>query len=239
MKDKAFRVLAIVPAYNEEKTISEVILSIKQLDFGIDILVINDGSTDRTGMEAQKTEQALVVNLPANLGIGGAVQTGFKYALRNNYDIAFQFDGDGQHKALEIKKIIGPVMDSEVDVVIGSRFLKKHNGFQSTVARRIGIKIFEYLNMALIHQRITDNTSGFRAYNRKAIGFMADNYPTDFPEPEAVILIGKNGFRMKEVFVSMAARDQGTSSINGFRPLYYMVKVILSIFMCASRRRLR
>ena len=142
----ALRVLAIIPAYNEDKTIAQVIGSIKRLAQGIDILVVNDGSTDSTGIEAQKTGQALVVNLPANLGIGGAVQTGFKYAHRNHYDIAFQFDGDGQHRTSQIHKILTPVMESAADVVIGSRFLKKHNGFQSTFIRRIGIRIFEYLN---------------------------------------------------------------------------------------------
>ena len=236
---KGIRILAIVPAFNEENSISGVIQSLNELDYGVDVLVVNDGSKDATGIKAKKTGQALVVNLSANLGIGGAVQTGFKYAHRNHYDIAFQFDGDGQHMASEIEKIIRPVIENQADMVIGSRFLKKHNDFRSTFVRRIGIRVFQYLNMALIGQRITDNTSGFRAYGSNAIAFLAQHYPTDFPEPEAVILLGRNGFNIKEIFVSMQVRDHGRSSINGLGSIYYMVKVVLSVLMCWSRKRLR
>ena len=209
------KILAIVPAYNEEKNIIGVIESIKSEDPQIDILVVNDGSDDRTGEIARSSGLAQVVNLSCNLGIGGAVQTGFKFARRHNYDIIFQFDGDGQHIASEIEKILTPVRNDLADVVIGSRFCQDHTGFKSTYLRRIGIKIFEMLNSLLIKQKLTDNTSGFRAYNRRAIHFLADNYPMDYPEPETVVLLGKNGFLLKEVFVHMQERMSGRSSING------------------------
>lgn len=232
------KIIAIVPSFNEEKNIVNVIKSIKNENSMIDILVVNDGSDDKTGELAESTGQAFVVNLPCNLGIGGAVQTGFKFAKKNNYDIAFQIDGDGQHIPSEINKLIGPIKKQEADVVIGSRFYQKHEGFKSSVVRRIGIKVFEIVNSLLIKQRITDNTSGFRAYNTKAIHFLADNYPTDYPEPEAIILLGRNGFRLKEVFVGMKERTGGGSSITGFKSIYYMIKVLLAIFMNALRPKL-
>jgi len=232
------KILAIVPSFNEEKSIVSVIESIKRENVAIDILIVNDGSDDRTGTVAESTGLAFVVNLPCNLGIGGAIQTGFKFAETHDYDIAFQFDGDGQHIASEIDKLIKPIQREEVDVVIGSRFCEDHKGFRSTAFRRIGIKIFEIVNSLLIKKRITDNTSGFRAYNRKAICFLADNYPMDYPEPEAVILLGKNGFRLMETFVRMQERASGNSSIKGFRPTYYMIKVLLAILMTALRPKL-
>ena len=229
------KVLAIVPSFNEEKNIVRVIESIKNENSMIDILIINDGSDDKTSALAESTGLVSVVNLPCNLGIGGAVQTGFKFAKKNNYDIAFQFDGDGQHISSEIDKLIGPIQKKEADVVIGSRFIQKHIGFKSTPVRRIGIKIFEIVNSVLTKQKITDNTSGFRAYNKKAIDFLADNYPMDYPEPEAIILLGRNGFRLKEIFIRMQERMGGNSSITGFKSLYYMIKVLLAMLMSALR----
>lgn len=232
------KILAIVPAFNEAENIGLVIDTIKKEDPLIDILVVNDCSRDKTGALAESTGLATVINLPFNLGIGGAVQTGFKYAVRNGYDIAFQFDGDGQHLAAEIKKLIEPILRNEADVVIGSRFCEKHKGFRSTPLRRRGIKVFEILNSLLIRQRITDNTSGFRAYCTNAIHFLADNYPEDYPEPEAVLLLGKNGFTLKEVPVRMQERKQGNSSITGIRSGYYMIKVLLAVLVNAMRPRL-
>lgn len=230
------KILAIVPAYNEEKNIAGVIETLSgSLDF-LDIVVINDGSADNTVSIAENTQKAVVINLPCNLGIGGAVQTGFKFAQRNDYDIAFQFDGDGQHSADDIKTIIEPILNGKADIVIGSRFIEKDNGFKSTFMRRIGIWFFKYLNFCLIRQRITDNTSGFRAFNKKSIHFFSSNYPTDYPEPEAVILAGKNNLVMQEVAVRMKERSGGQSSISGFGSAYYMIKVTLSILMCFSRR---
>ena len=231
------KILAIVPSFNEEENIAGVIESIKRADPLVDILVVNDGSDDRTSAVAQSSGLARVVNLPCNIGIGGAVQTGFIFAKREGYDIAFQFDVDGQHIAPEIEKILAPVRNDLADVVIGSRFCKKDAGYRSTFSRRLGIKVFEIVNSALIRQRITDNTSGFRAYNRKAIEFLARNYPVDYPEPEAVLILGKNGFRLKEVSVLMRERARGRSSISGIVSLYYMIKVLLALVVCCMRPR--
>ncbi|BAF72488.1 glycosyltransferase family 2 protein [Sulfurovum sp. NBC37-1] len=224
-------ILIIVPAYNEEKNIENVIKSLIKNKLSVDIIVINDGSIDNTSEKAKKTGDATVIDLPGNVGIGGAVQTGFKFAYRNNYDIAIQFDGDGQHNSSQINKIIQPIIENTADCVIGSRFIGDKRGFQSTKSRRIGIKILEFINSILIKQRITDNTSGFRAYNRNIIELFAKDYPSDFPEPEAVIILGKQGYRILEVPVMMNERTAGNSSISGFKSAYYMIKVILSIFM--------
>jgi glycosyltransferase involved in cell wall biosynthesis len=228
------KILVIVPAYNESANIEKVIDSLSNQNGRWDILVINDCSTDNTGEVAAGTGKATVINLPANLGIGGGVQTGFKYARIKGYDIALQFDGDGQHRADEIPKLLAE-LDQGFDVAIGSRFIERHGGFRSTRSRRMGIKIFELVNWLLIGHRITDNTSGFRAYNRKAISFLSQNYPADYPEPEAVVLLGKNGFKMTEVATAMMERQGGKSSIGGFRSVYYMVKVLLSVLMASIR----
>ena len=230
------KILIIVPAYNEEDSIAKVVLTLKNASNKYDIIVINDGSNDSTSTLAKATKDAIVIDLPTNVGIGGAVQTGFKYAYRNDYDIAVQFDGDGQHEAKEIINIIKPIIDANADCVIGSRFLGNKIGFQSTFVRRLGIKTFEYINSLLIKQKITDNTSGFRAYNKQSIALLAKDYPTDYPEPETVIMLGKKGYIIKEVSVLMHERQGGASSINGLKPIYYMVKVLLSIFMTYLRK---
>ncbi|NPV38352.1 hypothetical protein BREVNS_0800 [Brevinematales bacterium NS] len=233
------KVLVIVPAYNEEEAIGKVIDDLHTHVPDFDVLVVSDGSRDHTARIA-KEKGALVVELPTNLGIGGAVQTGLKYAHRYGYDVAIQFDGDGQHLASEIDKLLGPLHEGRADAVIGSRFLPgQKSSFQSTIGRRIGIWFFEVLNSLLIRQWITDNTSGFRAYNKDVIDFMVYNYPTDYPEPEAVILLGRNRFRIVEVPVEMRERMGGHSSIFGWRSAYYMIKVTLAIIMTALRYRLR
>ena len=229
------KTLIIIPAYNEEATISKLIHDLHAYQANWDILVINDGSEDHTGKEAAASKLATVVNLPYNLGIGGAVQTGFKYAASHNYTYALQFDGDGQHQVEEIEKLLQIIKNNEADVAIGSRFNHENQGFKSQVLRRIGIRIFEYFSLLLIHQRITDHTSGFRAYNNRAINFLKDNYPLDFPEPEVVILLGKNGFTIKEAFTQMLARQGGVSSISVYQGPYYMIKVLLSMFMASIR----
>ncbi len=233
------KVLIIVPAYNEEKNIAGSIENLYAENPDWDIVVINDGSLDDTSSAAQSTSKAFVVNLPCNLGIGGAVQTGFRFAAAFGYDAAVQYDGDGQHIASEIKPLLKPLENKECDVVIGSRFAKRHDGWKSSFLRRIGIKVFELLNSMLIMQKITDNTSGFRAYNRAAIEFLSRIYPTDYPEPEAVILLGRNGFKIKEIPVAMKKRQWGRSSISGLRSVYYMTKVILAIFITSIRKRIR
>ena len=232
------KILSIIPAFNEARNIVSVIESIKNEKPEIDVIVINDGSVDKTGDLAELSGLACVVNLPCNLGIGGAVQTGFKYAIKNNYDIVFQFDGDGQHIAAEIDKILDPIIRDEADVVIGSRFCCKHDGYKSTFVRAMGIKIFGIVSLFLIGQKITDSTSGFRSYNRRAIKFLVDNYSMDYPEPEAIILVGRNGLRQKEIFVQMQERINGISSISGSQSFYYMTKVLLAILVTALRPKI-
>ena len=232
------KILIIVPAYNEAENILGVIRKLRSENAAWDILVINDSSIDNTSEIARKTGQAAVIDLPINLGIGGCVQTGFRYATDRNYDIALQFDGDGQHSAEEIHKLLDIVRNKEADVAIGSRFRQKHDGFKSSVYRRMGIRLFEWFSYILIGQRITDHTSGFRAYNRKALRFLADHYPSDYPEPEVIILLGKNGFRMKETFTQMHERKGGVSSIPITRGPYYMIKVMLAMFMSSIRSKI-
>jgi len=232
------RILIIVPAYNEKDNIGQVIHKLYTENRDWDILVINDASTDNTSAIARETGHAEVINLPFNLGIGGCVQTGFLYARNKDYDFALQFDGDGQHSAEEIHKLLEIVMNDEADVAIGSRFNRKQDGFKSSSIRRIGIRIFEWFSYLLIQQHITDHTSGFRAYNRKAVHFLADHYPSDYPEPEVVILLGKNGFNIKETFTQMHERKGGVSSIPLTKGPYYMIKVMLAMFMSAIRSKI-
>jgi len=233
------KTLIIVPAFNESKSIVSVIESLHATNPVWDIIVVNDCSTDRTGMLAEQTGKAFVVNLPCNLGIGGTVQTGFKFAIRNKYDLAVKFDGDGQHKAEEIASLLAPIISKDVDVVIGSRFLRKLSGYKSTKPRRIGIFLFKVINSLLVRQKITDNTSGFRAYNKKAIEFLADHYPSfDYPEPEEVILMKKNNFSIKEVFAEMQERCAGESSISMLKSIYYIFKVILAVLMASMRPKM-
>jgi len=229
------KILIIIPAYNEEHNIERAANSLHNITTYCDLLVINDGSTDSTEQIVRNIPFIKLINLKVNLGIGGAVQTGFKFANKYEYDIAIQFDGDGQHNADEIEKLIAPIINYKADMVIGSRFID-NRGFQSTFARRIGILIFEILNSILIGQRISDNTSGFRAYSKRAIEYLASNYPQDYPEPENVIIMAKKGFRITEIPVVMNKREGGKSSIYGLKSAYYMTKVILSILITSIRK---
>jgi glycosyltransferase involved in cell wall biosynthesis len=232
------KILIIVPAFNEAENIRGVIQKLHSENTAWDILVINDASHDNTSAIARKTGLADVIDLPINLGIGGCVQTGFRYAMNKGYDIALQFDGDGQHSAEEIHKLLEIVRSKEADVAIGSRFRQKHDGFKSSLFRRMGIRMFEWFSYLLIRQRITDHTSGFRAYNRKALCFLANHYPTDFPEPEVIILLGKNGFKIRETFTQMHERKGGISSIPMTKGPYYMIKVMLAMFMSSIRSKI-
>lgn len=233
------RVLVIVPAYNEAASIAATLQDIARAGLPLDIAVINDGSTDQTSAIARKTQKAVVLDLPINMGIGAAVQTGILYAARNRYDIAIQFDGDGQHRGDEIPALLAPLLEERCDAVIGSRFVAEGAGFKSTFARRLGIKIFEYVNLLLTGMRITDSTSGFRAYNAQTLRFLSEHYPSDFPEPETVVLLAKNNFRMAEVHAQMRERQGGVSSISGAKSLYYMVKVLFAMGMTALRPPVR
>lgn len=227
------KILAIVPAFNEEKGLKKVAAQFKDIDF-VDILVINDCSKDRTSELGRKLGFN-VIDLSCNLGIGGAVQTGYKYAWEHNYDIAIQVDGDGQHNPCYIKELIKPIIDGEADLVIGSRYLKKE-GFQSSFMRRMGIYYISFLIHLLAKKKITDPTSGFRASNRKVIEQFSVQYPHDYPEPESIAYLLRNNFTIKEVPVIMNERFGGKSSITSFNSAYYMIKVSLAIFIDNLRK---
>jgi glycosyltransferase involved in cell wall biosynthesis len=230
------KILIVIPAFNEQNNIQKVIWDIRESGPEYDILVINDCSLDGTSANARKAEGVKVVDLPYNLGIGGAVQTGFKYALAHGYDYMVQVDGDGQHMPKEVSKLLQAMVDNGSDMVIGSRFLDIKS-FQTTWSRRLGIKIFYYLFRLLIQTKVTDSTSGFRMYNRKSIQLLSKYYPDDYPEPDAIILLNKHGLKISEIGVEMREREHGASSITPIKSPYYMVKVILSIFFSYTRTR--
>lgn len=223
------KVLIIIPAYNEQDNIKDVITKIEKDYTQYDYVVINDCSRDKT-KDILSKEKSCCLHLPVNLGIGGAVQTGYKYAMENDYDIAVQMDGDGQHNPEYIKDIIQPILDGEADSVIGSRFLIRE-GFQSSGLRRLGIKFLSSLIRIVCGVRVFDVTSGFRAVNRKCIELFAEEYAQDYPEPEAIVVSSMKGVRIKEVPVIMNEREGGVSSINGFKTIYYMIKVSLAILI--------
>lgn len=236
-KDTKEKILIIIPAYNEADNILKVVESLSEENRFWDLLVINDCSIDNTLEIVKETKKAKIISLINNLGIGGAVQTGLKYAVRNNYDIAVQFDGDGQHLAKEIHKIIEPLKKDKINVVIGSRFLDKSLTNSTTSIRKIGIKILSLIINFFQKSKIHDVTSGFRAYDKRAMKFLARNYPTDYPEPESVVILLKMGFKIREVKVEMNPREKGKSSIYGLYSFYYMAKVILSILMVFFRNK--
>jgi len=223
------RILIIIPAFNEEGAVGKVVERVKAHLPEADNLVVNDGSTDLTSEKA-KVSGAKVLELPFNLGIGGAMQAGYKYAFERGYDIAIQVDGDGQHDPKEINKLLHTLKEKGVDMVIGSRFIGESE-FKSSRMRRIGIAIFSKVISRIVGQKITDPTSGFRAANQRAIQLFALDYPQDYPEPEVLILLHQYGLKIAEVPVGMAKRHTGESSITMIRSIYYMVKVLLAIFI--------
>jgi len=228
------KIIVIVPAYNEEKTIDSVIYNIKK-NKDVDILVVNDGSSDKTSLIA-KNNGVIVIDLPFNLGIGGCMQTGYKYAYKNGYDIAIQIDADGQHDARFIDELIKPILNDEADLVIGSRYVAKTN-YRGSYLRRTGSRFFTFLLKILTGYAIYDSTSGFRAANRKVIKYFSESYPQDYPEVEVIAKLSKMGFRMREIPVEMHERLGGQSSINFKRSIYYMVKVTLAILVnCMSHK---
>ena len=230
MNTASKKILVIVPAFNECGNIVRTVEEIRNAAGDVDILVIDDGSMDATAQEVGGA-CGMVVSLPFNLGIGAAVQTGFQYAKMHQYDIAVQIDGDGQHDAAFLEKIMDPIRRNEADMVVGSRFLEKSEGFKSSFSRRVGISFFVHLINALTGVKINDPTSGFRAYNKKMIALFSEYYPHDFPEPEAIVVSQQAGARIVEIPVVMRARELGNSSIRYFKTLYYMVKVTLAIVL--------
>jgi glycosyltransferase involved in cell wall biosynthesis len=230
------RCLAVVPAYNEADTVARVVTALHGAAPNFDVVVIDDGSTDSTAARAQRAG-AKVLRLPFNLGIGGAVQAGFAYALEHDYDYVVQVDGDGQHDPGEIAILWDAMGRSpEVDMICGSRFATD-TGYIAPVSRRTGIHIFAFLLSRLVGQPVTDPTSGFRLYNRRAIQLFARDYPHDYPEVEAVLMLHHNRLRMREVAVRMFQRGGGVSSIRSGKSAYYMVKVLLALFVGLARQR--
>jgi glycosyltransferase involved in cell wall biosynthesis len=231
---EALRLLAIVPALNEEHSLAQVIAEIRAADRHMEVLVVDDGSVDGTARVAAASG-ATVVKLPYNIGIGGAVQTGYKYALERGFDVAVQVDGDGQHDPREIPRLLEPLLDGRADMVVGSRFAPG-GGYRGTPLRRVGIHIFAWVVSLMVRARVTDTTSGFRAVNRKAIRLFALDYPPDYPEVEATVLLVRHKLSMLEVPVQMRVRETGASSITALRSVYYMVKVLLALFIGLFRR---
>ncbi|MEA2332383.1 MAG: hypothetical protein QOH58_2521 [Thermoleophilaceae bacterium] len=230
------RYLAVIPAYNESQTLRGVIQSIRNDAPKFDVLVIDDGSTDRSAQIAVRAGVP-VLRHPFNLGIGGAVQSGFQYARENGYDYMVQIDGDGQHRPDQLPVLMAAMQeDPSVDMVCGSRFLTD-NGYPAPISRRTGIHLFAVLLSRIVGQRVSDPTSGFRLYNRRAINLFARDYPHDYPEVEAVLMVHWHRLSMREVPVQMLQRGGGVSSIRSGKSAYYMIKVLLAIFIGLARAR--
>ena len=238
---KTLKIALVIPCYNEQDNIISLFNEIKQLplnpNYNLTPVFVNDCSTDDT-LQILKTNQLTHLNLTVNLGIGGAVQTGFIYALNNDFDIAIQMDGDGQHPPSELEKIILPIINKNADIVIGSRYITKE-GFQSSFIRRVGINYFKWFNKALTGVIINDSTSGYRAINKKALKVVSNYYPDEYPEPEAIILFHLNNLKIKEVPVVMRERTSGESSIRAFKTIYYMIKVSLGILFLYLRLKFK
>ncbi len=234
------RTILIIPAYNEEanivNTCNKIIEYNRKNGTAYDFIVINDGSRDSTG-ELCRRNRFPVVNLVHNLGIGGAVQTGYKYAWENGYDIAVQYDGDGQHDVACVGDIIAPILEGQADFVIGSRFVKKEqDNFKSTFMRRVGIRIISFAIRLVTGKKIQDTTSGFRACGREIMKKFAQSYPAEYPEPVTTVELLKQKYRVQEEYVKMNEREGGVSSIRAWKTVYYMINVILSIFVVGTRR---
>jgi glycosyltransferase involved in cell wall biosynthesis len=234
MSAELARRIAIVPAYNEERNIGRVVAELRAFDAGLDVVVISDGSVDGTAAAAEAAG-ARVLRLPFNLGIGGAVQTGFRYAWEEGYELAVRLDGDGQHDPGELGILVAPIVAGEADLAVGSRFVAG-GGYRSSAARRVGIRILARVVSLIARQRLTDTTSGFQACNRRAISLYAADLPHDYPEVEGMVMAIKHRIRLVEVPVTMREREHGRSSIGTLASIYYMVKILLALFVDLFRR---
>jgi glycosyltransferase involved in cell wall biosynthesis len=229
------RKAAVVPAYNEAGSIRSVVAEIQAADPELEVVVVDDGSTDGTA-DLARAAGATVLSLPYNLGIGAAVQTGIQYACENDFDVAVQIDGDGQHDSQEVAALLEPLLAGHADIAVGTRFAGERV-YRPSLARRIGIALFAGIVSLIVRQRVTDTTSGFRAMNRRGISLFATDYPHDYPEVEATVLVYRHGLKLVEVPVAMRQRESGRSSITAFRSLYYMGKVSLALFVGLLRPR--
>lgn len=221
--------IIIIPAYNEEENIERTVNAIQKSAQGFDYVIINDCSTDNTRKICEEKEFN-IVNLPINLGIGGAVQTGYKYAYENGYDVAVQVDGDGQHDPEFLNTMADYLIEHQVDMVIGSRFIEK-KGFQSSITRRMGIQFFSKLIKVLTGKTITDPTSGLRMIGRNVMEIFSRDYPRDYPEPESIVAVLRKNMKIEEIPVVMLERQGGVSSISPKKSIYYMIKVTLAILI--------
>ncbi len=228
------RRIAIIPARNEADSVGAVIAELRAADPDFAVVVIDDGSTDATG-DVARAAGATVIRLPYNLGIGGAVQTGHQYARDHGFDIAVQVDGDGQHDPRELVKVLAPIVAGEADLVVGTRFIGD-SGYRPPISRRLGIVILAAVVSLIVRQRVTDPTSGFRAVNRRALELFASDYPHDYPEVEATVLVYRHRLRMVEVPVTMRERSAGSSSITMLYSAVYMGKVLVALFVGIFRR---
>ncbi len=235
----ALKILVILPCFNEADSIVSLLTELNDFrnssQFQFDVIVINDCSKDETSNLVRECNNP-VIDLPINLGIGGAMQTGYKYALINDYDLAIQMDGDGQHPPKELRHLIEQYFSTKENIIIGSRFIN-NQGFQSSFLRRVGINYFHWLNRIFTGNSIYDITSGFRLYDKKAIKYVASRFPDEYPEPESLILFAKEKFRIKEGPVLMRERQGGVSSITNFSQLYYMIKVTLAMIFSKIRKK--
>ncbi len=237
---KKYKILLIIPCYNEEECILDVYNKIinynKKYKTNYNVIVINDGSKDNSEKILQDNNIPHI-SLIQNLGIGGAVQTGYKYADKNNYDIAIQYDGDGQHDVSYVKNLIKPITDEKADMVIGSRFVKKDkNNFQSSFMRRVGINIISFFIKKFTGKKIYDCTSGFRACNKRLIQLFSNSYPIEYPEPVSTVEVLKKKYKVKEITVKMHERQTGKSSIHAWKNVYYMINVTLAMFIESIKR---
>lgn len=230
------KVLVIIPAYNEELSIKKVINEIKKKNEWVDVLVVNDGSSDKTSEFAKSLNNSTVVlDLPYNLGIGGAVQTGYLYAYNNNYDIAIQIDADGQHDPKYIKEMVESLINQKCDMVIGSRFVN-NTSYKQTLMRAIGNKMLSFIIKLFTGRKIYDTTSGYRVVNKDVVKMFAHSYPYDYPEPDTNLQLILNKKKILEVPVEMRKRTTGKSFVSPLKSVQYMTKVILALFIARIRK---